>query len=71
MEPNHVRVVLIRALAAAAPDIIGRRATGTAKGKFGKLIDAVFRALNIKTDGLEKAIESTLYPKPSRPKTRK
>ena len=71
LEPNYVRIVLIRALAAAAPDIIGRRATGTAKGKFGMLVGAVFRGLNVKTDGIERAIESALYRKPSRPKSRK
>lgn len=65
LEPNYVRIVLIRALAAAAPDIIGRRATGTAKGKFGMLVGAVFHQLNVKTGGIERAIESALYRKPS------
>ena len=71
LEPNHVRTVLIRALAASAPDIIGRRATGTAKGKFGMLVGAVFRELNVETDGIERAIESALYRKPSLRKSRK
>ena len=71
LEPNYVRIVLIRALAAAAPDIIGRRATGTARGEFGMLVGAVFRALNVNTEGLEKVIEHVLYQKPSVPKAKK
>lgn len=71
LEPNYVRLTLIRALAAAAPTIIGKAATGTARGRFQLFVAAVFRSLEIDTDGIEKAIEHTLYPKPSRPKTRK
>ncbi len=68
LEPNHVRVMLIRALAAAAPDILGAPATGTAGGDFARLVDAVFRGLEINTDGLEKAIERILYRKSVPPK---
>ena len=60
-EPDHVRAVLIRALAEAAPLIIGQRATGTSKGKFPRLIAAVFVALEIDDTGLEKVIERQLY----------
>jgi hypothetical protein len=70
-EANHVQVTLIRALAASAPAIIGRRATGTANGKFEKLVGAVFETLDIETNDLRKAIERTLYRKSSRPKARK
>lgn len=70
-EPNHARVMLIRALAAAAPDIVGKRATGTAGGKFEKLVGKVFEELGIETRDLRKTIENALYRKPSRLKTRK
>lgn len=71
LEPSHARVMLIRALAAAAPAIIGNRATGTAGGDFERLVAAVFRAVGINADDAGKAIERILYPKPSRPKVRK
>ena len=70
-EPDHTRLSLVRNLADAAPGIIGTAATGTAGGKFTKLVDAVCRALNVSTDGLEKVIEHVLYRKPSVPKARK
>lgn len=70
-EPDHTRNSLVRNLADAAPAIIGNAATGTAGGNFTNLVDAVFRALNISTDGLEKVIEHVLYQKPSVPKARK
>lgn len=60
-EPNHLRAFLIRALAKAAPLIIGQEATGTADGKFHRLITAVFAALEIDDTGLEKVIERQLY----------
>ena len=60
-EPDHLRAFLIRALAKAAPLIIGQRATGTSKGKFPRLIAAVFAALEIDESGLEKAIERQLH----------
>lgn len=70
MEPNYVQVVLIRSLADAAPEIIGRRATATANGKFEKLVGAVFGALGVETPDLRKAIERTLYLMPSRQRPR-
>jgi hypothetical protein len=60
-EPDHLRAFLIRELAKAAPRIIGQSATGTADGKFHRLIAAVFAALKINDAGLEKAIERQLY----------
>jgi hypothetical protein len=70
LEPNHVQVILIRALADASPDIIGRRATGTANGKFEKLVGAVFEALDIEAPDLRKAIERVLYKKTPTRKSR-
>jgi len=70
-EPDHTRLSLVRNLADAAPGIIGNAATGTAGGKFTKLVDAVFRALKVNTEGLEKLIEHILYHKPSVPKSKK
>lgn len=35
------------------------------------LVGAVFRALNVNTEGLEKVIEHVLYQKPSVPKAKK
>mgnify|MGYP006282015259 CR=1 FL=1 len=69
-EPNHVPVVLIRALAGAAPDIIGKRATATANGKFEQLVGAVFEALGIESADLRKTIERILYKKSSKRKAR-
>ncbi|MEI7600281.1 MAG: hypothetical protein WCJ41_13295 [Aestuariivirga sp.] len=69
-EANHVQVVLIRALANAAPDIIGRRATATVRGKFEKLVGALFDALDIETPDLRKTIERNLHKKPPTRKTR-
>lgn len=71
LEPDHVRLRLIRSLAAAAPEIIGEAATGSAGGIFTKLVDAVFRGLNVNTEGLEKVIEHVLYRKPPVPKAKK
>ena len=61
----------MRNLADVAPAIIGSAATGTAGGNFPKLVDAVFRALKVNTEGLEKVIEHVLYRKPSVPKASK
>lgn len=69
-EPNQPRRKLIRALADAAPAIIGRPATGTAGGTFEQLVAAVFRAVGLDNDDIGKAIERALYPKASRPKSR-
>ena len=70
-EPHHTRISLVRNLADVAPAIIGSAATGTAGGNFPKLVDAVFRALKVNTEGLEKVIEHVLYRKPSVPKASK
>lgn len=59
-EPNFVRHHLIATLALAAPDIIGKRATTTPKGPFLGLLNDVFIACGLPTDGLEKANQRTL-----------
>lgn len=60
VEPDHMRNHVIRALAHAAPAILGRRATATAGGRFARLVAAVFHACELDDTGLEARIGRVL-----------
>lgn len=59
-EPDHTRNHLIAELAKAAPSIIGRKATATAKGLFERLVAAAFHACGLDDTGLDRRIERVL-----------
>lgn len=61
-EPNFVRHHLIKLLQETFRDILGRKAAATANGPFVRLVNAVFLACGIETDGIEKAIERVIHP---------
>jgi hypothetical protein len=59
-KPLIVRNRLIERLAEASEDILGARATSTAKGRFVGLCAAVLDAMKIPSDGVEKAVVAVL-----------
>ncbi|MEI6536955.1 MAG: hypothetical protein WCN98_16545 [Verrucomicrobiaceae bacterium] len=58
--PDLVRNHLATKLARSSRGILGRRASGTAGGRFSKLVAAVFIACGLADDGVEKIVERTL-----------
>ena len=58
--PDFVRSHLATMLARSSRIILGRRASGTAGGRFAKLVAAVFVACGLADDGVEKIVERTL-----------
>ena len=57
---DPVRNFLALMLARSSKDILGRRASGTAGGRFTKLVAAVFGACGLTDDGVEKIVERTV-----------
>jgi hypothetical protein len=58
--PDFVRSHLALMLARSSRIILGRSASGTAGGRFAKLVAAVFIACGLADDGVEKIVERTL-----------
>jgi hypothetical protein len=57
---NPARDLLLFRLAEAAPVIIGRRATATARGRFVRLCGAVVVACGLEDRGIERAVEKAI-----------
>jgi len=58
--PDLVRSHLAMMLARSSRVILGRRASGTAGGRFTKLVAAVFIVCGLADDGVEKIVERTV-----------
>jgi hypothetical protein len=58
--PDLVRNSLALMLARSSKGILGRRASGTAGGRFSKLVATVFVACGLADDGVEKIVERTI-----------
>lgn len=58
--PDFVRSHLAMMLARSSRVILGRRASGTAGGRFTKLVAGVFVACGLTDDGVEKIVERTV-----------
>jgi hypothetical protein len=58
--PDLVRNCLALMLARSSKGILGRRASGTAGGRFSKLVATVFVACGLADDGVEKIVERTV-----------
>lgn len=59
-KPMMFRNLLIERLAYASEDVLGHAATSTAKGPFVRLCAAVLDAVQLPSDGVEKAVETII-----------